>query len=1201
MTVLLRTRRALALPLMFPWLLFPSPPPAVAPEAPAAEEVEAGEPTGVVVESVGGWTLEKAGVQAGDVLLSWKRLPAPPANPEAAEGVLAGYFDWEELLIEQAPRGTVVLSGRRGEEVMEWTVVPGLWDAKVRPVLSPELVAIYERGKAQLGGGDVEGAVATWRKLVEAVPGSDTRDLKTWMLLRMGEAWGEKGEWGKAVELAQEGIERARNLAAEVAGWWNLGEVHQKESHFDAAQEAYVAALGAAEKAGVDSLTAGKALGNLGGIAWARANLPSAREYFLRAALVQGRLAPQSLSLAHSLSNQGVVAWAQRNLQVAQELHSQALEIRESLAPGSLDVANSLNNFGTLAWIGGNLGLAQEYLYRAWVIRERLDSDSLGNANSLTNLGALAHDRGEFDVAQDYLLRALEIQVRLAPHGLSRANTLNNLGAVLLGRGGIDRAHAYYLEAAELYEQLSPVSLDLATSLNNLGAVAWEQRSYEQAYRYHRRALRIQEATGQNAFDTSFTLAHLGAVAWKRGQFRKAEALQVRALRLREELSPQSFLVASSLNNLGFIAYDLGHFPTARKHYLRAVQLMEQIAPGSIEEANVLSSLGMVYVASGEPEIALQHLRRALGQLELKVSRSGGSYHVEASLHSRYRLYYQNLLDLLLLTQEDHPEAFQTLERYRAQTFLAMLAERDIAFSADIPEELDRERRRVGVLYDRTLKSLGGLNPRDHPKEIEAAREELRRLEDEAGDIEVQIRKASPRLAALRYPEPLDAERTREALDPGTLLLSWGVSKDKSALFTLGHDTPLEVHEIPLGEEALRAKVQHLLTVLPEARGSSSVATLRQSQLTAASRELFELLLGPAASRIAASERLLLLPDGPLHALPFGVLLHRTASPEGERDEYLAAWKPLHVALSATVYAELKGRRRTAEQRAGTGACPYEDEASPNVGAARCGCPPETGCPPEIAAFGDPIYPRDLPKPTPGQLVELPVEAAIDPVVRGATERGLFDWEPLPYTRREVEGIAALFPPGSVRTFLGAEALEERLKGLDRNTRILHLAAHAGIDEHLPSGSFIALTVPPEAPEAEGQPERDNGLLQVWEIVERVRLDADLVVLSACESGLGKELGGEGLIGLTRAFQYAGARSVVASLWSVNDQATAELMIRFYRHLRDGKTKDEALRAAQRELIEGPIEITDERGEKKFFDASAPYYWAAFQVYGDWR
>jgi CHAT domain-containing protein len=116
-----------------------------------------------------------------------------------------------------------------------------------------------------------------------------------------------------------------------------------------------------------------------------------------------------------------------------------------------------------------------------------------------------------------------------------------------------------------------------------------------------------------------------------------------------------------------------------------------------------------------------------------------------------------------------------------------------------------------------------------------------------------------------------------------------------------------------------------------------------------------------------------------------------------------------------------------------------------------------------------------------------------------------------------------------------------------------------------------------------------------------VRLDADLVVLSGCETALGEEQGGEGLIGLTRAFQFAGARTVMASLWSVRDQATSELMIRFYKHLRAGLPKDEALRQAQVELIRSPIEVVSEKGEKTVFDASAPYFWAGFQVYGDWQ
>jgi CHAT domain-containing protein len=134
----------------------------------------------------------------------------------------------------------------------------------------------------------------------------------------------------------------------------------------------------------------------------------------------------------------------------------------------------------------------------------------------------------------------------------------------------------------------------------------------------------------------------------------------------------------------------------------------------------------------------------------------------------------------------------------------------------------------------------------------------------------------------------------------------------------------------------------------------------------------------------------------------------------------------------------------------------------------------------------------------------------------------------------------------------------------------------------MPLNSALALTIREDP--GEGQ---DNGLLQAWEIFERMRLDAELVTLSACDSALGREAGGEGLVGLTRAFQYAGARSVVASLWSVADRSTAELMRSFYGQLKAGKSKDEALRAAQMELMRGRF--------------SHPFYWAGFQLAGDWR
>jgi CHAT domain-containing protein len=211
---------------------------------------------------------------------------------------------------------------------------------------------------------------------------------------------------------------------------------------------------------------------------------------------------------------------------------------------------------------------------------------------------------------------------------------------------------------------------------------------------------------------------------------------------------------------------------------------------------------------------------------------------------------------------------------------------------------------------------------------------------------------------------------------------------------------------------------------------------------------------------------------------------------------------------------------------------------------------------PRLVAFGDPVY------PAPARSLAL---------------------SPLPATRKEVQGIARLFP-GTADVFLGAEATEERAKAIGRDAAYVHIASHALLDEHLALNSALVFTIP-----SEQRPDRANGLLQVWEVFEQVRLDADLVTLSACETGLGMEVSGEGLIGLTRAFQFAGARSVVASLWSVADESTADLMTRFYSELRAGKSKDEALRSAQLGAI---------RGQTAY---SHPFHWAAFQLFGDWK
>jgi CHAT domain-containing protein len=305
--------------------------------------------------------------------------------------------------------------------------------------------------------------------------------------------------------------------------------------------------------------------------------------------------------------------------------------------------------------------------------------------------------------------------------------------------------------------------------------------------------------------------------------------------------------------------------------------------------------------------------------------------------------------------------------------------------------------------------------------------------------------------------------------------------------------------------------------------------------LKAEAARLGALLLKPAEKLIARADRLVVVPDGPLHLIPFAALIPPSAS------EYLVETKPIHVVSSATVFAELKKRRRP----------------RPHV---------------RLVAFGDPDY---------SAAPRTQVAFADRPDDRLSLLRG-FDLHALPSARREVQELGRLFGQAA-SLFLGGDATEERAKAVAGEASMLHFACHGMLNEDAPLDSSLALSMP-----ADWKPGRENGLLQAWEILEQVRIDADLVTLSACNSALGQDSSGEGLLGLTRAFQYAGARTLLASLWEVNDRSTAELMSRFYTHLRAGRTKDAALRAAQMEMIRGTTH-------------AHPSRWAPFEVLGDWQ
>jgi CHAT domain-containing protein len=312
-------------------------------------------------------------------------------------------------------------------------------------------------------------------------------------------------------------------------------------------------------------------------------------------------------------------------------------------------------------------------------------------------------------------------------------------------------------------------------------------------------------------------------------------------------------------------------------------------------------------------------------------------------------------------------------------------------------------------------------------------------------------------------------------------------------------------------------------------------------------RELHRALIEPLGERLTHYRRWLVVPDGPLHLVPLGALVARI-EPDGT-PHYVIEDHSIAISLSLSLLAE--------EPRAAARATPVE-----------------------LVAFGDPLMSK-------GASASL---AATPSVVMRSSGPG-----PLPWSREEVAALGGLFGRNA-RVYLGGQVTERRVLDELPGARRIHFATHAVTDAGSPLDSYLVL-----APPAAGGADTE-GRLRADEIFEHLELDADLVALSACASAIGTESAGEGLLGLTRAFHFAGAREVLSSLWPVADRSTSVLMIEFYRHLRAGLPADEALRRAQLAMIAA---ARDSSVIDRWFDRmrgrdattqALPFHWAGFQV-----
>lgn len=1042
--------------------------------------------SGVVVTQVEhGAAADRAGLEVGDVVMSWSRGTEDKTVGGAIESPL------QLLLVEteQSPYGPVTLALDRDRRRLQLTLESGEWEVESRPTLPPAEVARCREADSLMEDEEFTAAMAIWGDLATTAASAADQSLDAaWYFLQVGLA----SIGARDFDSASQALGSARGMVENTAG--GAAALYDQEGQTLNEAGRHAEALAAHQEA----LNLRRELSPASpGVAWSLLRV-GRTQYDLQdlagkssaeqAVEIFRSLPSGQLELARALNILANFVSVTGPLEQAEELYREALALRRSIAPDGRRIGNLLFNLGSIAHERGRLAEAEKLYRQGLAIYEQFDPESYNIALTLNNLGILAKNKADLAGARLHYDKALEIFRRLRPGGLGEAGMLNNLGNVATSLGDLSAAERYHRQALTLRQTLQPEGIDLASSLHNLGLILRQQSRYEEAATHLQRALEVKERLIPGTLVHSNTLLELAEIARETGELSQAATLHAEALAIRRRVAPQGSDVASSLFGLGHVADQQGLHDPAETYWRQAIDTLE----------------------------------KQRGRLRLP---SDDSYRFVAP----YQRYYHRFAELLCQTDRQ-TEAFDFLESSRARALRVMMQQKGDLTAADLPLELTAERYRLESSLDRAESRLARINP-----EAEAAttyRSQIAELKLEVDGLEARVRQAAPRLAEFSDPEPIQLEQVRQALDPGTLLLSYSVGDESTLLFVVrSADDPgpaLAVHVLPITAKNLRRRVEILRALI--ARGS--VEAEIEPALVAQGARLFSLLLGPATEDISEAERVLVVADGPLLTLPFGALVQST-----QPLQFFAGWKPFAMSPSAAVFTQVKATR------------------PPRTSGAR------------LVAFGSPN--------------------AGGQAATAADSR----WPTLPHARHEVESIAKLFR-GRSEVFLGKGATEERAKAISLAGGYLHFATHAFSDRRLPLDSALVLSLPED-----GNTDSQSGILYAWEIIAQMRINADLVTLSGCETALGGELAGEGLIGLARAFQYAGARSLLVSQWAVSDRSTAELMVRFYANLLAGMAKSDALQAAQRDLMAAPMR----HDSGATIDARHPFHWAAFQLIGDWQ
>lgn len=748
-------------------------------------------------------------------------------------------------------------------------------------------------------------------------------------------------------------------------------------------------------------------------------------------------------------------------------------------------------------------------------------------AETLNNLGVLHRTLGEYEAAVALYLEALETFRKVGDQRWE-ARILHNLAGAYFFLGDPVRARIFGDQALEQRLAVGDRS-GAAFELQRLGQLELELERPAEARDFFRRTLEL----GKESEDPRIEAQALGFLGWAYlglGDPERALELTQQALASIEATGDRS-LRANLLRGSGRFLFELGRLDAAVQTLGEALESCRALG-NPRAAAWTLYWTAETVAAQGKKQEALETVDQALASFE-SLRESIANNELRATFSGSLRDAYDLKIELLMERHAERNEdpgallaALDTSERARAWGLVELLRRAEVEASTVVSDpRVSRQLQSARRRFRSAADRLQGSSAKPEDRAVLEAAL-VESLADLEG-LEARLRRDDPPASDLVRPQPLAAGEIQKLLEPGVALLEYALGRRRGWLF-LVTSASLRAFELPRRE------------VLEEAALRAYKALASPGGTGEAAGELSRLALAPALDELARQgvERLAVVPDGALWYLPFAAL---PLTPDGRLvlDRYEVVSLP-----SASVLA-LERARDGGRKPAPLG----------------------------VAVVADPVF-------TAGDL-RLPPAAG--PAGTEAQRSGGVDLPRLRLARHEAEAITALAPPGETFAALDFEANRDLvLSGRLGEYRIVHFATHSLIDDRHPALSGLALSFY----DRRGRPL--DGFLRLGDVYG-LKLDADLVVLSACRTALGREVRGEGLVGLVRGFLHAGSRRVTASLWSVGDRSTAELMGRFYRGLLAEKLPPAtALRRAQLSL----------RGEARWQD---PHHWAGFVLIGDWR